>query len=93
MENKIKSRKNQSHDILQVPNCNEGKPALSLYGDLLSDYPQIKFLGITFDYRMTFTKHFEEILERCDLKFHRLRILVNKKWGPSSSTILQIYNV
>ena len=67
------------------------EPALSLYGDLLSYYPQIKFLGITFDNRMTFTKHFEEILERCNQKYHLLRILVNKKWGPSPSTILQIY--
>ena len=67
------------------------EPALSLYGDLLSYYPQIKFLGITFDNRMIFTKHFEEILERCNQKFHCLRILVNKKWGPSHSTILQIY--
>ena len=67
------------------------EPALSLYSDLLSYYPQIKFLGITFDNRMTFTKHFEEILERCNQKFHRLRILVNKKWGPSPETILQIY--
>ena len=65
--------------------------ALSLYGDLLSYYPQRKFLGITFDNRMTFTKHFEEVLERCNKKFHRLRILVNKKWGPSPETILQIY--
>ena len=40
---------------------------------------------------MTFTKHFEEILERCNQKFHRLRILVNKTWGPSPSTILKIY--
>ena len=47
----------------------------------LSYYPYIKILGITFDNRMTFTKHFEEILERCNQKFHCLRILVNKKWG------------
>ena len=67
------------------------EPALSLYGDLLSHYPHIKFLGITFDNKMTFTKHFEEILKRCSQKFHRLRILVNKKWGPSPETILQIY--
>ena len=65
------------------------EPALSLYGDLLSYYPQIKFLGITLDNRMTFTKHFEEILERCNQKFHRLRILVNKKWGPSPETIFE----
>ena len=45
------------------------EPALSLYGDLLSYYPHIKFLGITFDNTMTFTKHFEEILERCNNNF------------------------
>ena len=33
------------------------KPALSLYGDLFSYYPHIKFLGITLDNRMTFIKH------------------------------------
>ena len=67
------------------------EPALSLYGDLLLYYPHIKFLGITFDNRMTFTKHFEEILQCCNNKFHCLRILVNEKWGPSPATILQIY--
>ena len=64
------------------------EPALSLYNNLFSYYPHIKLLGITFDNRMAFTKHFEEILECCDQKFHRLRILV---WGPSPETILQIY--
>ena len=39
---------------------------------------------------MTFIKHFEEILERWKQKFYRLRILVNKKWGPSPAPILQI---
>ena len=67
------------------------KPALSLYGDLLWYYPHIKFLGITFGNRMTFLKHFEEVLECCNQKFHRLRILVNKKWGPNPAIILQIY--
>ena len=80
-----------SHNILQVPNCNKGRtsfifirrPSFALFSR--------KFLGITFDNRMTFTKHFEEILERCNQKFHRLRILVNKKWGLSPTNILQIY--
>ena len=62
-----------------------------LYSDLLSYYPHIEFLGITFDNRMTFTKHSEEILECCNNKCHCLSILVNKKWGPSPATILQIY--
>ena len=40
---------------------------------------------------MTFTKQFDETLERCKQKFHRLKILGNKMWGPSPTTILQIY--
>ena len=39
------------------------EPALSLYTDLLLYYPHIKFPGITFGNRMTFTKCFEEILK------------------------------
>ena len=91
MENKTKSRENKSHNILQVPICNKGRTFFVFVRRPPSYYPHIKFLGITFDNRMTFTKHFEEILERCNQKFHRLRILVNKKWGPSSETILEIY--
>ena len=51
----------------------------------------MKFLGITFDSQLNFKKHFEEILDRCNTRNHRLRLLVNKKWGHSPATILQIY--
>ena len=51
----------------------------------------MKFLGITFDSQFTFQKHFEDILGRCNARYHRIRILTNKKWGPGPSTILQIY--
>ena len=88
---KLNPEKNQVVIFSKSQTAIRGEPALSLYGELLSYYPLKKFLGITFDNRMTFTKHFEEILECCNQKFHRLRILVNKKWGPSPSTILQIY--
>ena len=61
---------------------------LKLYGERLKIYHQVKFLGITFD---SIQNHFEEILGRCNTRYHRIRLLVNKKWGPSPSTILQIY--
>ena len=35
---------------------------LKLYGERLKIYPQVKFLGITFDSKFIFQKHFEEIL-------------------------------
>ena len=64
---------------------------LKLYGETLKIYPQVKFLGITFDSQLNFKKHFEEILDRCNTRYHRLRLLVNKKWGPSPATIIHIY--
>ena len=67
------------------------EPVLKLYGERLKIYPQVKFLGITFDSKFTFQKHFEEILEHCSTRYHRITLLVNKKWRPSPSTILQIY--
>ena len=54
---------------------------LELYGEKLKIYPQVKFLGITFDSQLNFKKHFEEILDRCNTRYHRLWLLVNKKMG------------
>ena len=64
---------------------------LTLYGEPLKIYLQEKFLGIIFDSKLTFQKHFEDILERCNNRYYRLRLLANKKWGPSPATLIQIY--
>ena len=55
---------------------------LKLYGERLKVYPQVKFLGITFNSKFTFQEHFEEILGPCNTKYHRIR-LYQQKWGPS----------
>ena len=73
------------------PLARKSEPVQKLYGERLKIYPQVTFLGITFDSKLTFQKHFEEILGRCNTRYHRVRLIVNKKWGPSPSTILQIY--
>ena len=64
---------------------------LKLCSETLKIYPQVKFLDITFDSQLNFKKHFREILDRCNCRYHRLRVLVNKKWGPSPATIIQSY--
>ena len=69
------------------PLARTSEPFLKLCGERLKIYPQVKFLGITFDSKLTFQKHFEEILGRCNTRYHRVRLIVNKKWGPSPSTI------
>ena len=52
---------------------------------------QMKFPGITFYSQLIFKKHFEDILDRCNTRYHRSRLLTNKKWGPSPSTPIQTY--
>ena len=64
---------------------------LKLYGEKLKIYPQVKFLGITFDSQLNFRKHFEDILDHCNTRYHHLRLVANKKWGPSPATLIQIY--
>ena len=51
----------------------------------------MKFLGITFDYQLTFQDHSEDILHRCNIRYNRLNLLVNQKWGPVHPTIIQIH--
>ena len=67
------------------------EPNLKLYDETLKVYPQVKFLGVTFDSQLTFQKHFEDILDHCNTSYHLLKLLANKKWGPSPSTAIQIY--
>ena len=64
---------------------------LKLYGETLKVYPQVKFLDVTFDSQLSFKKHFEDILDHCNTRYYRLRLLANKKWGPSPSTLIQNY--
>ena len=44
---------------------------LKLYGETLKIYPQVKFLGITFDSQLMFQKHFD-ILDNCNTRYHHL---------------------
>ena len=67
--------------------------ALSLYGDLLSYYPHIKFLGITFESRMTFVKHFQDILDHCTHSFYRLRYWSTKNGTKSHNHFTDLQTV
>ena len=67
------------------------EPNLKLCGETLKVCPQVKFLGIAFDSQLTFRKYFKDILDCCNTRYHRLRLLANKKCGPSPSTLIQIY--
>ena len=56
----------------------ETEPNLQLYGETLTVYPQVKFLRITFDSKLTFQKLFEDILDCCNTRYHQLKLLADK---------------
>ena len=56
----------------------ETEPNLQLYGETLTVYPQVTFLRITFDSKLTSQKLFEDILDCCNTRYHQLKLLADK---------------
>ena len=54
---------------------------LKLYGETLKIFPQVKFLGITFDSQLNFKKHFEEIMDRCNTRSSPFKTFSQQKMG------------
>ena len=88
MENKLNPEKTKVIIFSKSQIATRAEPDLSSY--LLSYYPHIKFSGITFDNRMTFTNHFEEI-RMLQPRISPFKDNGLQKVGPSPTTILQIY--
>ena len=90
-EIKLNPEKTKVIIFSRSPLAKNSEPILKLHGERLKIYSQVKFIGIIFNSKFTFQKHFEEIPRRCSTRYHQVRLLVNKKLGPCPSTILQIY--
>ena len=67
---KLNPEKTKVIILYRSPLARKSEPVLKLYGERLKIYPQVKFLGITFDSKLTFQKHFEEILGRCNTRYY-----------------------
>ena len=91
MENQTLSRKTKVIIFSRSILTRKTELNLKLYGEPLRIYPQVKFLGIIFDSKLTFQPHFEDILECYNSRYCRLQLLANKKWGPRPATLIQIY--
>ena len=91
MENQLNHKKTKVIIFSRSFLARKTEPNLKLFGETLKVCPQVKFLGITFDSQLTFQKHFEDILHPCNIRNNRLKLLVNQKWRPSPSTIIQTY--
>ena len=50
-----------------------------------------KFLGITFDYQMTFTSQINNIKKKCLKANNIIKFLCGTRWGSSPQTLIMIY--
>ena len=59
--------------------------------ELVKYQKQIKFLGITFDEKLTFEEHINEVYEKCQKRLNLLKSLSGKTWGASPDIIMYTY--
>ncbi len=64
---------------------------LKLYKQNLPRVNDMKFLGITFDSKLNFNKHIENVKSKCTQRMNLIKILSNKKWQLTDETLKQIY--
>ena len=70
---------------------NKLKLNLNLNKKMIPYNPNPLILGITFDERLTFHKHFSEITKKCYDRLRLVKILSHSSWKLSQKTLIRIY--
>ena len=66
-------------------------PSLSLYDSPLNIASQVKFLGITFDHKLTYAPHIKSVKTSCRRPLDILHHLSHKTWGADRKTLLRLF--
>ncbi|GFT31284.1 putative RNA-directed DNA polymerase from transposon X-element [Trichonephila clavipes] len=54
--------------------------------------PDVRFLGVIFDRRLTFLPHILHLRKKCEKSLNLLKVLSNTSWGePGSNIITRVY--
>ena len=91
MENQTESRKSEDDHILQVQTRQKNRTQPKTVWRDTKSLSSSEISRNFFDSQLTFQQHFEDILDRCNTRYHRLKLLADKKYEPSPSTIIQTY--
>jgi ribonuclease HI len=66
-------------------------PALTLHGAHIQYVSTVKFLGLTFDSKLTWKKHIYALKDRCCKDLQLLRVISSKRWGADLTTLRRLY--
>ncbi|GBN65886.1 hypothetical protein AVEN_223682-1 [Araneus ventricosus] len=66
-------------------------PELNLYGEIITFVNEIRFLGVTFDKKLTFLPHVKQLRKKSESALNILKVLSTKIWGADRDSVLKIY--
>ena len=66
-------------------------PVLIMKGRIIGVSQEIKFLGLTFDRELRWSKHLQNIATKCRQSLNIVRVLAHHRWGAHPKTLLDVY--
>ena len=71
----------------------EIKPSINLNNTPLDHVTKYKYLGVTFDTKLTWKEHIADITARSHRRLNVLKRLAGTKWGSATSTLNLTYRI
>ena len=66
-------------------------PVLTMDGDPIEVAKETKFLGLTFDNKLSFLPHIKALKCRCVKALDAMKVLASTEWGADSTVLLRLY--
>ncbi|XP_046684647.1 uncharacterized protein LOC124370407 [Homalodisca vitripennis] len=67
------------------------EPSLTLNRSRITSSRTVRFLGLTFDSRLTWIPHLKTLKAKCLQRLNMLRVLTGTKWGADRTCMLRFY--
>jgi ribonuclease HI len=67
------------------------EPVLLLHNQPIPIVAEAKFLGVTFDKKLSFIPHLQNLRTKCTKSLNLLKVVSHKDWGGNSQTLLKLY--
>ena len=90
-EHGYKFSNTKTHSILFNRRGERQRPSLKIYGQDITMQKEIKFLGLTFDTRLTWSKQVQNVKNHCTSPINLLRYLSHHNWGADKKTLTLLY--
>ncbi|GFT29385.1 putative RNA-directed DNA polymerase from transposon X-element [Trichonephila clavipes] len=66
-------------------------PAICISETQIPVVPEVRFLGVIFDHRLTFLPHILHLWKKCEKSLNLLKVLSNTSWGADRISLLRVY--